>query len=111
MNKFEISENNPNLAVIKLNKNVLGGNDALEFTSQLHELPHHNITKLVVDLTNVEVINSSGMGMLVAGLSSSKKNNIEFVLAAPGEKVLTLLEMTHLNKVFMIFDTVEKALK
>ncbi len=105
---------NKDIAVVELKSNVMGGSDALAFTSKLQQLAGDSSASdsskvVIVDLHNVELMNSSGLGMLVSGMSTLKKHNISMHLAAVPVKVLKLLEMTHLNKVFQIFDTVEDA--
>ncbi len=107
--KYSTDEYRDGIWVIKLGKSVLGGNEAFGFTSTLHELIEKEIKSVIVDLADVELINSSGLGMLVSGLSTLRKHGIPLKLASVPEKVLELLTMTHLDKVFKIFDTVETA--
>lgn len=107
--EYRILGEENNIALIELKPNVMGGNDALVFTSKLQELAGDSPKVVIVDLQNVELINSSGLGMLVSGMSTLRKHNISMHLAAVPAKVHKLLEMTHLNKVFQIFDSVEDA--
>lgn len=109
--EYEIIKSDPGIASIKLGKNVLGGNEALAFTSKLHELADKKIKAVIVDMHDVEIINSSGLGMLVSGLSTLRKHNITLALAAVPQKVESLLEMTHLDKVFSLFGNIEAAVK
>ncbi|MFP4370576.1 MAG: STAS domain-containing protein, partial [Candidatus Kapaibacterium sp.] len=82
---------------------------ALEFTKELQKLASKNVDYIILDLSKVELMNSSGLGMLVSGLSSMKKNDIRLVLADVPEKVNNLLNMTHLDKVFEIYENVADA--
>ncbi|MFP4528415.1 MAG: STAS domain-containing protein [Candidatus Kapaibacterium sp.] len=99
------------VACISLGSDVLGGNDAMNFSSKLHELYDTPAKCLIVDLRNVRLINSSGLGMLVSGLSTLRKQNMAFMLADVPDKVLNLLKMTHLDKVFQIYPNAEEAIK
>jgi anti-sigma B factor antagonist len=108
---YVINENKPQLVKIELNEQVLGGSDALEFSSLLHELSEKNIKYVAADLNKVQIMNSSGLGMLVSGLTSLKKNNINFILVSVPQKIMSLLLMTHLDKVFRIFDDEKQALE
>lgn len=106
-------ENNTNkekTALIKFGNQLLGGNDALNLITKLNELAQQKIKYVVADLSKVETINSSGLGMLVSALTTLKKYEIEFVLCSVPEKVQNLLEMTHLNKIFRTFENKEKAI-
>ncbi|MFC2130835.1 STAS domain-containing protein [Bacteroidota bacterium] len=110
-NQINITGNKPGVVTITLGENVLGGNEALDFSSKLYELNQQGIKCVVVNLQNVKMINSSGLGMLVGGLNTLKKNDIKMLLAGLSEKIDVLLNMTHLNQVFTIFNNVDDALE
>lgn len=108
--KYTINENSPHIADLTLGVQALGGNDALAFASKLEELAVlPEIRYAIIDLRFVEVMNSSGLGMLVSGLNSMKKHNKSLILANTPDKVMKLLKMTHLDKVFELFETLEDA--
>lgn len=104
-------EKNVDFSIIQLNEKVLGGNDALNFTSALQELNYENCKYLIVNLDNVKVMNSSGLGMLVGGLRQLEKKNITLILVSVPDTVKELLEMTHLIKVFKKFADIEEAVE
>lgn len=105
--EFTKAEKNSKVGVIKLHRQVLGGNDALSFTSALKCVQSGDVSVLAVEMTAVELINSSGLGMLVSGLSTLKKQNINVVLASVPEKVQSLLAVTHLDKVFKVYSSID----
>lgn len=98
-------------AVIKVGENVLGGSQALAYTSILQELIQKGVKCIIADLCAVQAMNSSGLGMLVGGLSTLKKHECTLMLASVPEKVYNLLDMTHLNKVFIVSESVPAALE
>jgi anti-sigma B factor antagonist len=106
---YNILSTNNKIAVINPGKDVLGGTQALSFTGTINDLLGKNVRKVVIDLSDVEIINSSGLGMLVSGLSTLKKHDIELVLASVPEKVTALLQMTHLIKVFAVYPDITSA--
>ncbi len=99
-----------NFALVIFGNQLTGGNDALILISKLNELPDNYVKFVIADLSKVEIINSSGLGTLVSALTTLKKYEIEFWLCSVPEKVQKLLEMTHLNKVFKIFENTEAAI-
>lgn len=103
------STNSTLFAIIPLRSRVIGGADALEFSSELRKFSEQNIQHVIVDMSAVELINSSGLGMLVSGLSIMRKIGGTLVLAEVPEKVKGLLEMTHLNTVLQSFPTIKQA--
>ncbi|MCX6155567.1 MAG: STAS domain-containing protein [Candidatus Kapabacteria bacterium] len=103
------TSNNVPIAMIKLEKQILGGTEALLFSSKMRELVAMKIGSVVIDLSSVESMNSSGLGMLVSGLSTLKNAGSNMLLANVPEKVMNLLTMTHLDKILKIFSNVDEA--
>jgi len=66
---------------------------------------------IVVDLTGVSFMDSSGIATLVEGLQWSKKDNSDFVLTGLSTNVMNALSLTKLEKVFNINEKTEDALK
>jgi anti-sigma B factor antagonist len=65
---------------------------------------------VVVDLSGVDYMDSSGVASLVEALQTAKRNGTPFSLAAPQPKVRRILELARLDKVFRILDRVEEGL-
>lgn len=108
-----IEKNQPKSGFIQLilNKSLIGGNDALEFQTELNNiLSSDNPDTLILDLSMVEQINSSGLGMLVAANSNVLKKKKSLILTNLPPKVKELVKMTHLDKVLKITENLESAL-
>ena len=56
-------------------------------------------THVVVDLSETAVIDSSGLGALVAGLKMARQAGGDLRIARPTEQVRTVLELTNLDRV------------
>jgi anti-sigma B factor antagonist len=97
------------VTVISLSGNVLGGPDANALNEQLRTLLDSRKTKVIIDLGDVQFINSSGLGMLIGGMSTMRKGGGELKLARASKKILTLLEMTKLTNLFDVHETVKGA--
>ncbi len=65
--------------------------------------------KLVVDLTKVNYIDSSGLATLVELLKKTKGQGGNLALAGMSEKVKSLFEITKLDKLFPIFAAQQEA--
>ncbi len=97
--KYDISEDNKT-AVIKLNPNVLGGNDALNFQQLVTDLTGKEVETVKIDMNDVNVINSSGLGMLISAYSQLKKAGKTMQLENVPSKVKKLLEITKFDRIF-----------
>lgn len=54
---------------------------------------------VIVDLSECEFIDSSGLGALVAGLKTARQAGGDLRIARPSEQVRTVLELTNLDRV------------
>ncbi len=70
---------------------------------------HPNLKVLVLDLSGVSMMDSSGLGLVVSLLKRMSERHGDLRLAALPDKVRMLVEITRLHTVFDIYDTVEKA--
>lgn len=99
-----------NVYIISLGKSVLGGTEAMEFSKLLEKLANDMAKGIIIDMQAVEVINSSGLGMLVNAVSVSRKNNFKLAFINIPQKVKNLLSVTHLDQVFKIYQTETEAI-
>ena len=67
-------------------------------------------SRVLVDLSEVTYIDSSGVASLVEALQASKKSGSRFALAAVSEPTRRVLELARLDKVFTMYDSVEEGL-
>ncbi len=65
---------------------------------------------VVVDLSGVAYIDSSGVASLVEAYQMARKNGTRFVLAAISAPAMRVLQLARLDKVFAMADTVEAGL-
>jgi len=105
---FNVSERY-NSVVIEFKGNVMGGPDAVSLNEKLHELIEEDKTNIVVDLSKVKFMNSSGLGMLIGGLTTMRKAGGDLRIANASDKIESLLVVTKLITVFKHFNSVEKA--
>jgi anti-sigma B factor antagonist len=66
--------------------------------------------RVVVDLSAVNYIDSSGVASLVEAFQVSRKKNSSFALASVSSAAMRVLSLARLDKVFTIHPSVEAAL-
>ncbi len=64
---------------------------------------------LVVDMENVEFLDSTGLGVLVGGLKRVRAHEGSLRLVCTQERILKIFRITGLTKVFSIHASVEEA--
>lgn len=107
---FNVSERY-NCVVIEFKGNVMGGPDAVSLNEKLHELIEKEQTNVVVDLSKVKFMNSSGLGMLIGGLTTMRKAGGDLRIANATDKIESLLVITKLITVFKHFQSLEEAIE
>ena len=55
-----------------------------------------------VRLDEVSYIDSSGIATLIRGLKHAQKKNVDYALLAPSKRVLAVLELAQLDRLFSI---------
>jgi len=65
---------------------------------------------VVIDLTKVTYLDSSGLAVLIEGMQKVQEYGGKFALAGVQESVQHIFEIARLDQVFQIFPTVDEAL-
>lgn len=64
-------------------------------------------TNLLIDLSGVEYIDSSGVASLVEGLQTSRTMKLNFALVGVSDSALQVLQLARLDTVFTIYNSLE----
>jgi anti-sigma B factor antagonist len=100
------------ITIFKLNEKRLDTNISGllkgEFTMLLKV---EGVNKLIIDLSDVESCDSSGLSAILVANRIMSTNEGKIRLAAPSEKVNTLINITQLDRVLHVSESVEQALK
>jgi anti-sigma B factor antagonist len=96
--------------VIELKGNVMGGDDTKDFNELLHKIIDEGKKHVIIDLSDVKFMNSSGIGMLISGLTTMKRAEGTMKLAGATDKIESLLVITKLITIFESYDDVDKAI-
>jgi anti-sigma B factor antagonist len=98
------------ITIIALDGNVLGGPDATILNDTLHKLIEKKKKNIVVDVEGVQSMNSSGLSMLINGLTTMRNAGGELKISGASKKIESLLVITKLTTVFELYPTVKKAI-
>jgi anti-sigma B factor antagonist len=106
--KFLISEKG-GIVLLSLKGKMMGGPEATEINDKINQLLDENKLKIIIDLKNVEWMNSSGIGILINTNTVLGNNNGSLRLINLSAKIKNLLKITKLDTVFKVYDTYEQA--
>lgn len=100
------------IAIFKLNEkrfdSTIAGFVKGEFTILLHT---EDVRKLIIDLSEVDYCDSSGLSSILLAFRILQSNEGQIRLASPTKNVKTLIEISQLDRVLTICNTVNEAIK
>lgn len=99
------------VTVISLKGNLLGEPETTALRETVSRLTERDELRVVLDLGSMKTINSTGLGVMVTALTSLRKRKGDLFLARLSDKTHALMMITHLVRVFKIYDTVERAVE
>lgn len=85
--------------------------DVPEARESLKKIVENGTGKLVVDLSGVNFIDSSGLSVLISAFKQIRHRGGRMLISGISSNVQTLLELTRLNEIFERFASTEAALK
>jgi anti-sigma B factor antagonist len=98
------------VTVLSLSDKIIGASDSALLNDKIHELVDSHAKKVVLDLSGVQWINSSGIGTLISGMTALHNAGGHLKLAAVPDKIKSILTITKLTTVLEIFPTVTDAI-
>jgi anti-sigma B factor antagonist len=99
------------VTVLSLKGDLMGEPETAKLRERVNGLLNSANLKIVVDLAGVRYISSTGLGTLIACLTSAKGKGGDMRMARVTEKVESLFVITQLVKVFKEYETVDRAVE
>lgn len=96
------------VAILSL-KGAIRSQRVYEIEDMLHEFSDKKQYKVIADLSEAGHISSSALGVLARFADECRKVNGELRLVATEQNILSLLQITMLDKVFEVYTSVEEA--
>lgn len=106
----EISQSSVSTAVITLRGRLSLGSNLSLLQAQIASLIDKGLKKLVLDLTEVEHLDSASLGMLIHTSGTLQSLGGELRISGPNEHVAALFRLTGTEKLLHLFATKGEAL-
>lgn len=94
--------------VVEYGEENLDASNVRDFRDSIEKIIK-NQTKVVLDMSHLKFVDSSGLGALIACLRDTNSRKGDFRLSAMSRSVLALFELMRMHRVFSIHDTVDGA--
>ena len=88
---------------------TLRGPVTLETLFELQNVLRQQHSDLVIDLAGVPYMDSAGLGAILSAYASCQRHQNKFALANVSQRVRVLLELTKVDTLLPIFDSVAEA--
>jgi anti-sigma B factor antagonist len=108
---FDLSEEALDEKTVQLRvRGEIHASTAPEFSERLNDAIATGKTGVILDLTGVEFIDSTGLSVLLNGLRRVTRARGTMILACANPTVLRLFEITKLDSTFEILPTCDEAI-
>lgn len=99
------------VTVVDISGRIVLGDESAALRHLIAELLSKGDRKIVLNLANVNYVDSSGLGALVSSFATVRRQGGELKLVKLPDKVDDLMEVTRLYTVFDIADNEEEAIR
>ena len=98
------------VTILNLSGKIMGGPDFEKFMTEIKTLISDGQVDVLLDMSKVSWVNSTGLGILVSGYHTLKKNGGRLKICQVSDRIDNILNVTQLKLVFETFDSCEEAL-
>jgi len=95
------------LNVIELRGKLLSDLDIEVLKKEVENFDNH---KVIVDLSDLSHLNSTGIAFLISLLTKSRTCNGDTVLVNPNKDIVRIIEISRLNQIFSIYDSLDEGI-
>ena len=97
------------LTIVTVKQDSLDARSAREFRDDLESVIEDN-AKILLDMTNVEFVDSAGLGTIVATLKHLRASGGDLTICSVHKTVRALFELVRMHRLVEIYDTRNEAL-
>jgi anti-sigma B factor antagonist len=104
-------EDRGNHAIVKITGTLATGDTTRALQERLDKIAQEKTGAVVLDLSQLEHLDSTAIGVFVGNLKRFEGQGRRFLLVQPRDRVASVLKITHLDSLFGIFPSVAAAFK
>lgn len=108
--KIQEEERGPH-TIVKLNGTLALGENTRLLQERFEEIETGRSGAVILDLSGLEHLDSTAVGVLVGGLKRFDAQGRRFFLVNPRDRVASVFRITHLDSVFKVFPNVQAAIE
>lgn len=97
------------VAVITISGRLALGGETERLDAAIKGMLQKDVKRFVLDITALDYVDSSGIGMLVSCLTNAKKAGGELKLVGANPRIKRILSMTGVDSILSLYGTVAEA--
>ena len=109
--QLQKSQPAPDICLVEFSGKLMMGNDSRQVEWTVSELLNAGMKKIVFELSKLDSIDSTGVGIIVMCDGKVRKAGGEVRIAGPVGLVRETLVMTHVDRLVRLFDTAGEAVQ
>lgn len=99
------------VVVLEVEGSIMGGPDAAQLSDEIHQKLLDGRKNFVVNMGAIDLINSTGLGILISNLTHVKNAGGDLRLCNASEKIKQILHITKLSSVFKQYGSLDEAVQ
>lgn len=108
--RFSI-ENQDNIVIFRLKNKNVNSEVSAALKAEVLIVCQPDLRGMVLDLTEVEMMDSAGLGAILLAYRQLNEYDIPMMLVGVQEYVYKIMEISQINGLFDFFDTVQEAIE
>ncbi len=105
---FDITADAQNTVIVHVQGKIIG-NTVAQFRTEIEQQLQNGNNKLIVDLKNVPLLDSTALGVIIVTLQVLQRSGGKLVLLSPQKAVSSILDVTRLSSILEVYETEEAA--
>jgi anti-sigma B factor antagonist len=98
------------VTVVEVRGVINFGESARQFSAYLDDLLKSGVPAVLVDMSGIDNVDSTGLGELVGYLQRFENEGRRLALLRPHRRILSLLRLTRLDEIFSIYEDRNEAI-
>lgn len=96
-------------ALLSMQGRLVDKSEAVEISIEIDELLNEGVHHFIIDLSDVEYMNSTGLNILINLMNKTQDQGGESIIAGATSRIKSLFAVTKLDSVFTLKQTTEEA--
>jgi anti-sigma B factor antagonist len=101
----------PGITLVELKGKLALGRESQRIESLVEEMAKSGRTRAILDMTLVDYIDSSGIGLLALASGRMREAGGMLAIVTSGGKVLQMLKLTQMHSILKVCGTVDEAVE